>query len=146
MIVGLFPQTGEGDTTMADRPRMTAAQLVDKLLASEHADVLRESIAWLVAELMDAEVATLVGAELGERAPGRRTTQRNGYRPRVWDTRVGQLELAIPKLRAGSYFPSFLEPAGAPSRRWSRSCRRPMSTASPPARSTGWSPSSACRA
>jgi putative transposase len=95
---------------MADRPRMTAAQLVDKLLASEHADVLRESIAWLVAELMDAEVATLVGAELGERAPGRRTTQRNGYRPRAWDTRVGQLELAIPKLRAGSYFPSFLEP------------------------------------
>jgi putative transposase len=110
MIVGLFPQTGEGDTTMADRPRMTAAQLVDKLLTSEHADVLRESIAWLVAELMDAEVATLVGAELGERAPGRRTTQRNGYRPRAWDTRVGQLELAIPKLRAGSYFPSFLEP------------------------------------
>ena len=41
---------------------------------------LRESIAWLVAELMDAEVATLVGAELGERAPDRRTTQRNGYR------------------------------------------------------------------
>ena len=65
---------------MADRPRMTADQLVDKLLASEHADVLRESIAWLVAELMDAEVATLVGAELGERAPDRRTTQRNGYR------------------------------------------------------------------
>jgi hypothetical protein len=39
MIVGLFPQTGEGDTTMADRPRMTAAQLMDKLLASEHADL-----------------------------------------------------------------------------------------------------------
>jgi putative transposase len=110
MIVGLFPQTGEGDTTMADRPRMTAAQLVDKLLASEHADVLCESVAWLVAELVDAEVATLVGAEFGERAPGRRTTQRNGYRPRTWDTRVGQLKLAIPKLRAGSYFPSFLEP------------------------------------
>jgi putative transposase len=110
MIVGLFPQTGEGGTTMADRPRMTADQLVDKLLASEHADVLRESIAWLVAELMDAEVATLVGAEFGERAPDRRTTQRNGYRPRTWDTRVGQLELAIPKLRSGSDFPSFLEP------------------------------------
>ena len=95
---------------MADRPRMTAAQLVDKLLASEHADVLCESIAWLVAELMDAEVATLVGAELGERAPDRRITQRNGYRPRTWDTRVGRLELAIPKLRQGSYFPGFLEP------------------------------------
>ena len=87
---------------MADRPRMTAAQLVDKLLASEHADVLCESIAWLVAELMDAEVATLVGAELGERGPDRRTTQRNGYRPREWSTRVGSIELAIPKLRQGS--------------------------------------------
>src|SRR5215217_5206164 len=95
---------------MADRSRMTAAQLVDKLLASDHADVLRDSIAWLVAELMDAEVARLTGAELGERAPERRTTQRNGYRPRSWDTRVGQLELAIPKLRQGSYFPGFLEP------------------------------------
>jgi putative transposase len=95
---------------MADRPRMNAAQLVDKLLASDHADVLRDSIAWLVAELMDAEVARLTGAELGERAPDRRTTQRNGYRPRTWDTRVGQLELAIPKLRQGSYFPGFLEP------------------------------------
>ncbi len=95
---------------MAERPRMTAAELVDKLLTSEHADVLRDSVAWLVAELMDAEVGELTGAELGERAPDRRQTQRNGYRPRRWDTRVGELELAIPKLRTGSYFPSFLEP------------------------------------
>jgi putative transposase len=95
---------------MAERPRMTAADLVDKLLTSEHADVLRDSVAWLVAELMDAEAGELTGAELGERAPDRRQTQRNGYRPRRWDTRVGELELAIPKLRTGSYFPSFLEP------------------------------------
>jgi putative transposase len=95
---------------MAERARMTAADLVDKLLTSEHADVLRDSVAWLVAELMDAEVGELTGAELGERAPDRRQTQRNGYRPRRWDTRVGELELAIPKLRTGSYFPSFLEP------------------------------------
>jgi putative transposase len=95
---------------MAERPRMTAADLVDKLLTSEHADVLRDSVAWLVAELMDAEVGELTGAELGERTPDRRQTQRNGYRPRRWDTRVGELELAIPKLRTGSYFPSFLEP------------------------------------
>jgi putative transposase len=95
---------------MAERSRMTAADLVDKLLTSEHADVLRDSVAWLVAELMDAEVGELTGAELGERAPNRRQTQRNGYRPRRWDTRVGELELAIPKLRTGSYFPSFLEP------------------------------------
>ncbi len=95
---------------MAEGHRMTAADLVDKLLTSEHADVLRDSVAWLVAELMEAEVAGLTGAELGERAPDRRQTQRNGYRPRRWDTRVGELELAIPKLRQGSYFPSFLEP------------------------------------
>jgi putative transposase len=95
---------------MAEGPRMTAADLVDKLLASEHADVLRESVAWLVGELMEAEVSGLTGAELGERAPDRRQAQRNGYRPRRWDTRVGEFELAIPKLRTGSYVPSFLEP------------------------------------
>jgi transposase-like protein len=89
---------------------MTAADLVDKLMASEHADVLRDSAAWLIEELMNAEVTALTGAELGERAPDRRQTQRNGYRQRRWDTRVGELELAIPKLRQGSYFPSFLEP------------------------------------
>ena len=88
---------------------MTAAQLADKLLADEHADVLRESVAWMARELMDADVADRIGAELGERTPDR-LTHRNGYRPRSWDTRVGEIELAIPKLRQGSYFPSFLEP------------------------------------
>jgi putative transposase len=95
---------------MAEGHRMTAGDLVDKLMADEHADVLRDSVAWLVAQLMEAEVGGLTGAELGERAPDRRQAQRNGYRQRRWDTRVGELELAIPKLRQGSYFPSFLEP------------------------------------
>jgi putative transposase len=108
-IVGLFHEIDEPTTTMAEGPRMTAAQLADKLLATEHADVLRESVAWIVAELMEAEVAAKVGAELGERNPAR-LTQRNGYRARDWDTRVGELELRIPRLRTGSYFPSFLEP------------------------------------
>src|SRR5919197_4129152 len=61
-------------------------------------------------KIMEAEVSAQVGAELGERAPEERSTHRNGYRPRRWDTRVGEIELAIPKLRQGSYFPSFLEP------------------------------------
>jgi transposase-like protein len=61
---------------------MTAADLVDKLLASEHPDVLRDSVAWLVAEVMEAEVGELTGAGLGERAPERRQAQRNYYRPR----------------------------------------------------------------
>jgi putative transposase len=96
---------------MAEGHRMTAAQVVDKLMGSEHADVIRESVRLMVAELMDAEVAALVGAEYGERAPERRTAQRNGYRERGWETRVGELELAIPRLRSGpAYFPSFLEP------------------------------------
>ncbi len=96
---------------MAEGRRMTAAQAVDKLLGSEHADVIRESVRFMVAELMEAEVAAVVGAELGERAPERRSTHRNGYRERTWDTRVGEIELAIPKLRSGpAYFPSFLEP------------------------------------
>src|SRR3954469_9801001 len=96
---------------MAEGRRMTAAEAVDKLMASEHADVIRESVAVMVAELMEAEVAAMVGAEHGERAPGRRSSQRNGYRERGWDTRVGELDLAIPKLRSGpAYFPSFLEP------------------------------------
>ena len=94
---------------MAESHRMTAAQLADKLLQDEHANVLRDSVAWMARELMEAEISARIGAELGERS-SERTTHRNGYRPRAWDTRVGQLELAIPKLRQGSYFPSFLEP------------------------------------
>jgi putative transposase len=94
---------------MAEGHRMTAAQLANKLLADEHPDVLRESVAWMAAELMDAEVAAQIGAEHGERSSDR-VTHRNGYRPRGWDTRVGEVELAIPRLRAGSYFPGFLEP------------------------------------
>ena len=124
---------------MAEDGRMTAAQAVDKLMASEHADVIRESVRFMVDALMDAEVATIVGAEFGERAPERRTTQRNGYRERVWDTRVGAIEHAIPKLRSGpGSSRRFWSRAGALSRRWSRWSRRPTSTASRPARSTGW--------
>jgi putative transposase len=96
---------------MAEGHRMTAArEAVEQIMRSEHADVLRESVAWAVREIMEAEVAAQIGAELGERAPDERVAQRNGYRPRRWETRVGEIELAIPKLRQGSYFPSFLEP------------------------------------
>ena len=59
--------------------------------------------------VMEAEVERKTGAGLGERNP-ERLTHRNGYRPRPWDTRVGMLDLQIPKVREGSYFPSLLEP------------------------------------
>src|SRR5712691_9772986 len=93
---------------MAETKRMTVEQVVSYLLEEEGLDFLRESLTWVVQQLMEAEVSELVGA--GERAPDERLTHRNGYRPRRWDTRAGELELAIPKLRRGSYFPSFLEP------------------------------------
>jgi len=89
---------------------MTTEEVVRKVLLDEHADVLRESLGLLVRELMEVEVSELVGAELGERRPDDRATHRNGYRARRWDTRAGEVELQIPKLRQGSYFPSFLAP------------------------------------
>jgi putative transposase len=95
---------------MAERKRMTAEEVVGYLLEGEGLDFLRESLAWVCQQLMEAEVSELVGAGRGERAPEERLTHRNGYRARAWQTRAGELELAIPKLRRGSYFPSFLEP------------------------------------
>jgi transposase-like protein len=95
---------------MAETKRMTAEQVVSYLLEEDGVDFLRESLSWVVQQLMEAEVSELVGAARGERAPEERLTQRNGYRPRSWATRAGEIELAIPKLRRGSYFPSFLEP------------------------------------
>ena len=93
---------------MAETKRMTAEQVVSYLLEEEGLDFLRESLTWVVQQLMEAEVSELIGAEHGERNP-ERLTHRNGYRPRRWDTRAGEIELAIPKIRRGSYFPSFLE-------------------------------------
>src|SRR3954451_14020186 len=72
-------------------------------------DPLRQIVRWAVQELMEAEVSAQIGAGRYERS-SERTTQRNGYRSRPWDTRLGTLDLAIPKLRQGSYFPSWLEP------------------------------------
>jgi transposase-like protein len=95
---------------MAETKRMTAEQVVAYLLEGEGLDFLRESLTWVCQQLMEAEVSELVGAARGERAAEERLTHRNGYRPRPWQTRAGEIELAIPKIRRGSYFPSFLEP------------------------------------
>jgi putative transposase len=95
---------------MAEGQMMTAADVVAELMGGEHGDLLRDAIALIVRELMDAEISAEVGAEHGQRSP-ERVTHRNGYRPRAWETRVGEIELLIPKKRSGpAYFPSFLEP------------------------------------
>jgi putative transposase len=95
---------------MAEGQMMTPADVVARAMAGEHGDLLRDAVALVVRELMEAEVAQLTGAWRGERSPDR-VTHLNGYRPRLWETRVGEIELAIPRTRSGpAYFPSFLEP------------------------------------
>jgi len=88
---------------------MTLLDLLNKSEQGADPNFLRDGVRLLAQELMEAEVTDLVGAEPHQRTAGR-TTYRNGYRDREWDTRVGTIELDIPKLRAGSYFPSLLEP------------------------------------
>jgi putative transposase len=95
---------------VAGADRMTIEEVVRKVLLEEHADVIREAVKAVAAEMMELEVSELIGAEHGERRPQDRATHRNGYRARRWDTRAGEIELQIPKIRQGSYFPSILEP------------------------------------
>jgi putative transposase len=95
---------------VAGADRMTIEEVVKRVLLDEHADVIREAVKAVASELMEFEVSELIGAEHGERRPDDRATHRNGYRARRWDTRAGEIELQIPKIRQGSYFPSILEP------------------------------------
>ena len=95
---------------MADGQSMTVADVVAQVRDGRLEDFVREAVALVARELMEAEISDEIGAGLGEIAPESRLTHRNGYRPRAWETRVGEIELLIPKKRQGSYFPSFLEP------------------------------------
>jgi transposase-like protein len=91
--------------TMTD-DRMALIELVEK---GADSDLVRDMLAFAAERLMEAEVEARTGAAHGDRDPGR-LVQRNGYRERGWDTRVGRIDLEIPRLRRGSYFPSFIEP------------------------------------
>ena len=123
---------------MADELRIGLSELLRKAMIEQDADFLKEGVRVLSQALMELEVEEHVGAGRHERSASR-TGQRNGYRERSWDTRVGTVELKVPRVRDSSYFPSLLEPQkegreGA----WRRWCRKPTSTASPRARWTSW--------
>src|ERR671931_122922 len=93
---------------MADELRIALADVLRKAVVQQ-ADFLREGVRVLAQELMELELGEHVGAERHERTP-ERSGYRNGYRERPWDTRVGTIELRVPRVRDGSFFPSLLEP------------------------------------
>jgi len=102
---GLRDLEPETETTMTEEG-MALIELAEK---QADGDLVREMLAFAAERIMEAEVDTRTGAATGARAP-MREVQRNGYRDRDWDTRAGRIALEIPKLRKGSYLPSFLEP------------------------------------
>ena len=93
--------------------KIDGMETVGKLIAQEQPDVMLQTLVRALTVIMESEANARCGAEYGERDQ-ERTNTRNGYRERVLETRIGTAELRIPKLRTGSYLPSFLEPR----RRW----------------------------
>jgi putative transposase len=85
---------------------ITLAELVEK---GSQDEIVRELLSHVAERLMEFEVEQRTGADYGERSP-ERSNSRNGYRDRLWETRVGSVDLRIPKLRRGTYLPAFLEP------------------------------------
>jgi Transposase, Mutator family len=123
------------EMTMTDE-RMVLIELVEK---RADGDLVREMLAFAAERIMELEVEARTGAAKGARSP-LREAQRNGYRDRDWDTRAGRIALEIPKLRKGSYFPSFLEPRRTAEKALVAVIQeRPTSTASRPGPGTTWS-------
>lgn len=91
---------------MTTNPTMALAELTEK---GADADLLKQMIQFVAQRMMDMDAESLCAAAYGERTPDRQNS-RNGYRERLWETRAGSVDLKIPKLRKGSYFPGFLEP------------------------------------
>src|SRR5688572_18908461 len=98
----------EETNTMADDLRMALTDLLRKGELS-NPEFLREGVRVLAQAVMELEVSQHVGADRYERSPDRRG-ERNGHRDRQWDTRVGTVDLAVPRVRDGSFFPALLEP------------------------------------
>ena len=119
---------------------MTDDKIALRELLEKGSDVtfLREMIGFAAQRLMELETETLCGAGHGERSEGR-TNLRNGYRDRDWHTRAGTVELRIPKLRKGSYFPGFLERRRMAEKALTAVIQESYVKASRPDRWTNWS-------
>jgi Transposase, Mutator family len=100
---------------MAAAHSVDPVQLLEQHLAAASPDLLAEMVASLANAMMSAQADQVCGAGYGQRS-GERVNRRNGYRDREWDTRVGTVELAIPKLREGSYFCGLVADASSPRR------------------------------
>jgi putative transposase len=92
---------------MTNHHPIDVEKLLEDQLATASPDLLRGLLSTFIQALMSAEADAVCGAGYGERSP-QRSNRRNGYRPRDFDTRVGTIDVAIPKLRQGSYFPDWL--------------------------------------
>ena len=127
--------------------RMALIELIEK---GADADLIRDMLAFAAERLMNLEVEALTGVPAGVRSP-ERLNHRNGYRERAWDTRAGRIDLAIPRLRKGSYFPACLEPRRTAEKALTAVIQEAYtSTASRPARwttsSKPWEPRASRRA
>src|SRR4028118_1543681 len=122
------------------------AHFLHEQLAQASPDLLRQMLTTFINTLMSAEADAVCGAEYGARS-AERINVRNGYRTREFDTRAGTLDVAIPKLRAGSYFPRRLvgrpPPAGAPPAPAPRPCRPPRRAPVPPSPTGCWNAAAA---
>lgn len=98
---------------MTDKSKVDLVSVLSNVLESDHGDVLRGALSELLHAVMDSQVTELCGAGYGERS-GERVNRRNGTRTRALETRLGTVELEIPKLRTGTYLPPFVQPR----RRW----------------------------
>jgi putative transposase len=108
VILGLeFPLMSKEIHAMAAMPSIDPARLLEEQLESASPDLLRAMLSTFIQTLMSAEADAVAGAPYGTSSPERVTT-RNGYRHRDFDTRAGTIDVAIPKLRQGSYFPDWL--------------------------------------
>jgi transposase-like protein len=109
VILGVFDQEHTKEIPPMALSESAVSELLDAFRAGDGVDLIRDAVTMVLQELIEVEATEQIGAARYERTD-QRTTDRNGSRPRLLTTQAGDIELRIPKLRKGSFFPSILEP------------------------------------